>query len=43
MSEQKKDFRFLIDDIFNKIFQMGNVSKEDRDTVTKALDRKSVV
>ena len=39
MSEQKKDSRFLIDGIFNKIFQMGNVSKEDRDTVTKALDK----
>lgn len=34
-----KDSRFLIDKIFDKIFQMGNVSKEDKETVTDALNK----
>lgn len=38
MSEQKKS-RFIIDDIFNKIFQVGGVSKEDLETVTNALNK----
>lgn len=38
MSEQK-EFRFLIDKIFNKIFQSGGVSKEDQETITKALNK----
>lgn len=38
MSELK-DSRFLIDTIFNKIFQMGNVSEEDKETVTNALNK----
>ena len=39
MSEQKKESRFLIDKIFNKIFEMGQVSEVDRATVNKALDK----
>lgn len=31
--------RFLIDSIFSKIFQLGNVSKEDKEIVTQALNK----
>lgn len=37
--EEKKNARFLIDKIFEKVFQMGNVSEEDKATISEALDK----
>lgn len=36
---ENRETRFLIDKIFSKIYEMGNVSKEDRETINHALDK----
>lgn len=36
---ENKERRFLIDRIFDKIFQLGNVSKEDQETVNHTLNK----
>lgn len=36
---ENKETRFLIDKIFSKIYEMGNVSKEDRETINRTLDK----
>lgn len=37
--KENREERFLIDKIFDKIFQMGNVSTEDQETVNRTLNK----